>query len=54
MKTATLVFEETENLKGWEGVAQYCDPDATFEAQAEPIANLKSMEGTVCWKLTFF
>jgi hypothetical protein len=35
---ATRFFEACEAGKGWEACKAYCKPDATFSAQAEPLA----------------
>src|SRR6476661_2931789 len=36
-KTAQSFFEDCETGKGWESCRSYCTPDATFQAQAEPL-----------------
>jgi predicted ester cyclase len=33
-ETAMAFFDAVETGKGWEACSAYCDPDATFEAQA--------------------
>ena len=35
-------FVACESGKGWEECRQYCTPDATFSAQAEPLADVKT------------
>ena len=37
-------FAACESGKGWEGCRQYCKPDATFSAQAEPLADVKTLQ----------
>jgi hypothetical protein len=43
-RTAKDFFEACETGKGWEVCKQYCKPDATFSAQAEPLADVRSLE----------
>ena len=42
-------FAACEAGKGWEGCRQYCKPDATFSAQAEPLADLKTLQQYADW-----
>jgi ketosteroid isomerase-like protein len=46
---AMRFFEECETGKGWEGCKQYCRPDATFVAQAEPLAEIRSLQQYTDW-----
>ncbi len=46
---ATRFFEACETGKGWEGCRQYCSPDATFVAQAEPLAEIRSLQQYTDW-----
>ena len=39
-ETAHAFFEACETGKGWDACAPYCTPDATFSAQAEPLATV--------------
>jgi predicted ester cyclase len=48
-ETARKFFEACETGKGWEGCREYCTSDATFSAQAEPIADLTSLEQYADW-----
>ena len=41
---AMKFFEACETGKGWEGCKAYCHPNATFVAQAEPLADVKTLE----------
>jgi len=41
---AMKFFHACETGKGWEGCRQYCHPDATFAAQAEPLAEVRSLQ----------
>ena len=53
MSTITTVaeqfFEVCETGKGWEACARFCTPSATFTAQSEPLASLKSLQEYVDW-----
>ena len=42
-------FVACESGKGWEGCRQYCKPDATFSAQAEPLAEVKTLQQYSDW-----
>ena len=42
-------FEACETGKGWEGCKQYCKPDATFSAQAEPLADVATLQQYTEW-----
>jgi steroid delta-isomerase-like uncharacterized protein len=46
---AEAFFEACETGKGWEGCAAYCTPDATFSAQAEPLAEVKTLAQYADW-----
>ena len=48
-ETAGKFFEACETGKGWEGCKQYCKPDATFSAQAEPLADVASLQQYTEW-----
>src|SRR3954454_18486165 len=47
--TATRFFEACETGKGWDGCSQYCTEDATFAAQAEPLAGIDDLRGYTEW-----
>ncbi len=47
--TANAFFEACETGKGWEGCKAYCAPDATFAAQAEPLADITTLEAYADW-----
>ena len=40
---ADKFFVACETGKGWEACKAYCTPGATFAAQAEPLADVKSL-----------
>ena len=42
-------FDACETGKGWEGCKQYCKPDATFSAQAEPLAEIATLQQYTEW-----
>ena len=46
---AHAFFEACEAGKGWSGCRAYCTPDATFSAQAEPLADIKTLEQYTEW-----
>ena len=48
-ETAREFFEACETGRGWEGCSSYCHPDATFSAQAEPLAELKALNEYTEW-----
>ena len=46
---AKQFFEACETGKGWEVCNDYCKPDATFSAQAEPLADVKTLQQYTEW-----
>ena len=46
---ARTFFVACEEGKGWEGCSKYCTRDATFSAQAEPLADLETLEQYTQW-----
>ncbi len=48
-KIAEAFFEACETGKGWAGCAAYCTPDASFAAQAEPLADVKTLQHYTEW-----
>jgi hypothetical protein len=40
---AERFFRSCETGQGWEGCQEYCHPDATFTAQAEPLAGITTL-----------
>lgn len=48
-ETALAFFDACETGQGWAGCSAYCHPDATFAAQAEPLAGVDTLEGYVEW-----
>jgi len=48
-ETAQAFFVTCETGKGWEGCSAYCTADATFTAQAEPLADVKTLQQYTDW-----
>jgi predicted ester cyclase len=46
---AKQFFEACEAGKGWEVCKAFCRPNATFSAQAEPLADVKSLQQYADW-----
>lgn len=46
---AKKFFEACETGKGWDGCQAYCTADATFSAQAEPLADIQSLQQYTEW-----
>jgi predicted ester cyclase len=53
MSSITAVAEDffaaCETAKGWAGCKAYCTPDASFAAQSEPLANVRTLEAYADW-----
>src|SRR3954453_13181283 len=47
--TARAFFEACETGGGWEACSAYCTADASFAAQAEPLADIRTLEGYADW-----
>ena len=48
-ESAKLFFAACEEGKGWDVCSAYCAPDATFTAQAEPLADVKTLQQYTDW-----
>ena len=48
-RTAETFFEACETGKGWEGCKAHCTADATFSAQAEPLAAMTTLAEYADW-----
>ena len=48
-ETAAKFFEACETGKGWDGCKVYCKPNATFSAQAEPLADVHTLQQYADW-----
>jgi predicted ester cyclase len=53
-ETAKKFFEACEAGKGWEVCKEYCTADATFSAQAEPLAEVQTLEQYTDWMKALF
>lgn len=49
LETAHAFFDACETGKGWAGCSQYCAPGAGFASQAEPLANVTTLEAYTEW-----
>ena len=52
--TARDFFDACETGKGWEGCKAYCTADATFSAQAEPLAEVTTLAQYADWMKGLF
>jgi steroid delta-isomerase-like uncharacterized protein len=48
-ETARSFFDACETGQGWAVCRAYCQPNASFAAQAEPIADLRTLEQYTEW-----
>ena len=46
---AKKFFKACEEGEGWEGCKEYCMADATFSAQAEPLADIQNLQQYTDW-----
>jgi hypothetical protein len=46
---AAQFFDACEKGKGWEACKSYCKPDATFASQAEPLAEIGTLQQYADW-----
>jgi predicted ester cyclase len=46
---AQQFFEACETGKGWEGCRPHCTPNASFSAQAEPLAEIRTLRQYADW-----
>ena len=53
-ETAEKFFAACELGKGWEACKEYCAPDATFSAQADALADIKTLEQYTEWMKGMF
>jgi steroid delta-isomerase-like uncharacterized protein len=49
VEVARAFFDACETGKGWEVCQQFCTPDATFSAQAEPLEDVRTLEQYTDW-----
>jgi predicted ester cyclase len=48
-EVAHQFFEACEAGKGWEACKTFCTPNATFSAQAEPLADVRTLQAYADW-----
>jgi hypothetical protein len=48
-EVAHQFFEACEAGKGWEVCKTFCTPNATFSAQAEPLADVRTLQAYADW-----
>jgi steroid delta-isomerase-like uncharacterized protein len=48
-ETARAFFDACETGKGWAACSAYCQPNASFTAQAEPLADVQTLEQYTEW-----
>jgi predicted ester cyclase len=48
-ETARAFFDACDTGQGWEACSEYCHPDATFAAQAEPLAEIRTLQDYANW-----
>lgn len=48
-ENAERFFKACETGLGWDGCSPFCTPDATFEAQSEPLAGMSSLRDYTEW-----
>jgi predicted ester cyclase len=53
-ETAERFFDACETGKGWDVCQQYCDPNATFSAQAAALADVDTLQGYTDWMKGLF
>lgn len=53
-QTAEQFFDACETGKGWDGCSSFCDPAATFTAQAGALADVTTLEGYTEWMKGLF
>ena len=52
-ETAKLFFAACETAQGWAGCAQYVEPGAAFDAQSEPLMDVRTVEAYCEWMKAF-
>jgi hypothetical protein len=48
-ETARAFFDACETGQGWAGCSAYCRPDASFAAQAGPLADVQTLQQYAEW-----
>jgi predicted ester cyclase len=52
--TAKAFFEACDTGRGWEACSAFCHPDASFAAQAEPLADVHTLKDYTEWMKALF
>ena len=52
--TAEKFFDACESGAGWAGCQHYCQPDATFTAQADALTGVTTLQAYTEWMKGFF
>ena len=50
-QVAREFFDACEAGKGWQACSAYCTPTASFSSQAEPLAEVKTLQAYADWML---
>lgn len=53
-ETAERFFDACETGKGWETCKQYCNPEASFSAQANALTGVRTLEAYTDWMKGLF
>jgi predicted ester cyclase len=48
-ETALAFFDAVDTGQGWDACSAYCRPDATFAAQADPLAEVRTLADYAEW-----
>jgi predicted ester cyclase len=48
-ETARAFFDAVDTGQGWDACSAYCRPDATFAAQADPLAEIRTLPDYAEW-----
>ena len=48
-RNCQTILRRLRNGKGWDACKAYCHPNATFTAQAEPLADVKTLQQYTDW-----
>jgi predicted ester cyclase len=53
-EVARAFFDACETGRGWTECQRYCTPDASFAAQAEPLADMRTLQQYTDWMKGLF
>ena len=54
LEPARQFFEACETGQGWDACKAFCNPDATFSAQADALSEISTLEGYCEWMKGLF